>query len=367
MQKPSMLYQLETDAQLQPTVAAVTRPTVLLVSLNGFMDAGGAQRLLTEHLLATLEHRVVATFDIDQLLDYRGRRPLMTYDKDHWADYADPSLALYRVVDNDGTSFYILNGPEPDYQWERFIEAARQLMRFFGISLTLTAHGIPMAVPHTRPIGVSRHATTPDLLGDHDPVFGTVKVPGSVAGLLELRIGEAGERACGFAVHVPHYLAQSDFPSGALAALEAIVAVSGLSLPDAALQIAAADNIRAIESEVAKAPEASSVVSNLEQQYDAYVAGWQRRALLSGDDSRIPTAEELGQEFEEFLRERAAAERRQSGQGSRPGGGSGATETFGSTDAADPFGSNDAPGSTGTPTDPPFRRDQDDPGRGPQL
>ena len=42
-------------------------------------------------------------------------------------------------------------------------------------------------------------------------MFGTVQVPASWSALLELRLGESGHDALGFAVHVPHYLAQAEF------------------------------------------------------------------------------------------------------------------------------------------------------------
>lgn len=278
------------------------RAPVMIVAFSGFMDAGHCQRVLVDHLLATLDNEIIATLDVDELLDYRGRRPIMTFDRDHFSGYSDPMIALYRVVDDAGQPFLVLTGPEPDYQWERVIEAIRHLQRLFGVTLTVTSHGIPMAVPHTRPVGLSTHATHDHLRGDKEPVFGTVDVPSSLSSLLELRLGESGEQAVGYAVHVPHYLAQADFPAGALAALEAIVAQTGLDLPDAALQIAAADNLQAIEGEVAQAEGAGEVVSALEKQYDAFVAGRQRQALLSGDESQLPTAEELGEEFEAFLR-----------------------------------------------------------------
>ena len=87
MQDPAELYSFETD-----TDPRELRASVLLVSLGGFIDAGHTQRLMTEHVLATLEHTVVASFDVDQLLDYRGRRPAMVFDRDRWSSYGDPSL-----------------------------------------------------------------------------------------------------------------------------------------------------------------------------------------------------------------------------------------------------------------------------------
>ena len=240
MQDPAALYRLETDVDLSEASAPV-----LVVALAGFLDAGSTQRLLVQHLMATLDHRVVATFDIDQLLDYRGQRPLMTFDRDHWSDYDDPSLALYRFVDGAGTSFLLLAGPEPDYQWERTVAAVTDLSDRLGVKLTATAHGIPMAVPHTRPVEMSFHSTDEERRRSHRSVIGRVGVPGSLVGLLGLRLGELGRHALGYAVHVPHYLSQTEYPTASVAVLEALAKETGLTFPDSALRLAAAETMRA--------------------------------------------------------------------------------------------------------------------------
>jgi len=60
---------------------------------------------------------VIARFDVDDLIDYRARRPPMTFDTDHWQDYAAPELAVHLVHDAAGTPFLLLTGPEPDRRW----------------------------------------------------------------------------------------------------------------------------------------------------------------------------------------------------------------------------------------------------------
>ena len=297
MQDPSELYTIETDTPLGDL-----RVSVLLVSLGGFVDAGQTQRLMTDHVLATLPHTVVASFDVDQLIDYRGRRPVMTFDRDRWSSYADPSLLLYRVTDADGEPFLVLSGPEPDYQWERVVEAIRQLVRTLGVTLTVSIHGIPMAVPHTRPIGRTAHATTPGLIGEHHPLFGALQVPGSVCSLLELRLGESGHDALGFAIHVPHYLAQAQFADAAVVGLESFVTATGLNIPAEDLVAAAGLNRSEISQEIAGSDEVTQVVEALERQYDTYIEGRGRPSLLSTDIRDLPTADEIGAEFERFLR-----------------------------------------------------------------
>ncbi|MDQ1537241.1 MAG: hypothetical protein QOE58_1634 [Actinomycetota bacterium] len=297
MQDPSKLYSFETD-----TALGDLRASVLLVSLGGFVDAGQAQRLMTEHILATLPHTVVASFDIDQLMDYRGRRPAMTFDRDRWSTYDDPALNLYRVTDADGETFLVLYGPEPDYQWERAIGAIQQLNKLLGVTLTVSVHGIPMAVPHTRPIGQTAHATAPKLINEHDSLFGTVQVPGSITALLEMRLGEAGNDAIGYAVHVPHYLAQAQFADAAVVGLESFVSATGLNIPAEDLVATAGLNRAEILQEISKSEEVTQVVEALERQYDAYIQGREKPGLLATDVRDLPTADEIGAEFEQFLR-----------------------------------------------------------------
>jgi hypothetical protein len=304
VQNPSELYRFETDAEPQDL-----RASVMIVTLGGFVDAGQTQRLLTDHLLASSDGTVVASFDVDQLLDYRGRRPGMVFDSNRWVSYDDPALALHRLVDRDGTPFLLLAGPEPDYQWERVVEAIRELVVMLGVDLVVTAHGIPMAVPHTRPIGMTAHATDPRLVPEQLNPFGRVQVPGSLSSLLELRLGESGHDAMGFAIHVPHYLAQSEFADGAVTALNAITGATALDLPIDDLVAAAGLNRAEIAEELAGSDEVAQVVAALERQYDTFVEGLQKPSLLATDVSELPSADEIGAEFEQFLREVAEDER----------------------------------------------------------
>ncbi|MEO5874801.1 MAG: PAC2 family protein [Streptosporangiaceae bacterium] len=293
--RPEDLYEFEGEL---PQLAT----PVLLHSLDGFMDAGSAGRLVRDHILDTLEHRVIARFDLDELIDYRARRPLMMYDEDHWESYEKPELVLHLVEDTVGVSFLLLEGPEPDRSWELFVKAVRSLIEKLDVRLSVAFHGIPMGVPHTRPVGLTAHGTKPELLTWPKSPFGRVQVPGSAAGLLELRLGEWDHDAVGFAVHVPHYLAQSNYPAAAVMALETVVNATGLAIPGDELREAAAETDKEIAEQVAGSEEVEKVVRALEQQYDAFAGVSDRESLLA-ENTEMPTADELAAQFEQFLAE----------------------------------------------------------------
>lgn len=295
---PRELYVLDGGA----FSAAEVEGSVLVHNLAGFVDAGAAGRLAGESLLASLEHRVIATFDVDQLLDYRSRRPVMTFVRDHWESYDSPSLVLRLVHDASGRSFLLLTGPEPDHQWERFVAAVQGLVADLGVRLSIGLNAIPMAVPHTRPTGVTAHASRQELVAGFEPWVDQVQVPASVGSLLEFRLGEAGRDAMGFAVHVPHYLVQTEYPLATEALLDAVAGATGLDLPTAALRTAAERTRAEIDEQISGSEEVSAVVRALEAQYDAY-AGSRGRATLLSAERNLPTADELGAELEQFLAE----------------------------------------------------------------
>jgi predicted ATP-grasp superfamily ATP-dependent carboligase len=283
--------------------AAKLDGAVLLHYLDGFIDAGAAGRLLTAHLLGSLDHEAVVTFDVDRLIDYRSRRPPMTFDKDHWESYEAPMIAIHQVRDSAGTPFLMLTGPEPDHEWERFINGVRAVSSELGAELVVGFHGIPMGVPHTRPLNVTGHGTRPDLAVGSRPVVDRLQIPGSAASLLELRLGEDGRAAAGFAVHVPHYLAQAAYPAAAVALLESVTRATGLSLPDEALRDAAQRTDEEIERQVEASEEITELVQALERQYDEFVEASSAEGLLTDQDGNVPTADELGAQFERFLAE----------------------------------------------------------------
>lgn len=278
---------------------------VLLQALDGFVDAGGARRLAREHLLRR-GSQVVATFDADLLFDYRARRPAMLFAGDRWESYDDPLLAVHLLDDAAGAPYLLLAGPEPDVMWERWVRATVGLVRRFGVRLTVGLDAIPMAVPHTRPAGVIAHGTRSELVAGHEPWVQRVSVPGSAGHLLEHRLGQAGLDAVGFAVNVPHYLAQLDYPLAAEELLRAAAAASRLSFDTAALAEAAGSTREQVDAQVAQSDEVRAVVAALEQQYDAFVAG-RERSLLAGE-GRLPSGDELGAELERFLAERSRGE-----------------------------------------------------------
>ena len=303
---PEELYELGPAA---PGIANAP----MLHYLEGFIDAGNAGRLLAEHVLNSFPHETVARFDADRLIDYRSRRPLMTYDNSRWESYEVPELALHQLRDTAGRPFLLLTGPEPDHEWTLFTEAMLGLCARLDTGPAIGFLGIPAGMPHTRPLGVIAHATREGLVAGHQRLPSRIQVPGSAPALLELRFGEAGRDALGFAVQVPHYLAQTLYPPAALALLDSVIKTTGLEIPDTGLREASDRINEAIERQVAESAEVGDLVRALEQQYDTVAEAIQAQDAMGGgadlgagllaEGETMPTADEIAAQFERFLAE----------------------------------------------------------------
>ena len=99
---------LDPDALYASNIELFNSPALrglnLVMGFTGFADAGHVVKQINAELLDTLDAEPVAVFDADQLIDYRSRRPHVSFVEDHLQDYQAPKLALYRLTDGLGTS-----------------------------------------------------------------------------------------------------------------------------------------------------------------------------------------------------------------------------------------------------------------------
>jgi hypothetical protein len=294
---PDALYVSNAELFDDPALRGLN----LVMGFTGFADAGHVVKQITAELLDTLDSEVVAVFDADQLMDYRSRRPHVTFVEDHLQDYQAPTLALYRLVDGLGKPFLFLAGFEPDLQWERFARAVVRIVEHLDVNLVTWIHSIPMPVPHTRPVGVTVHGNRPELIEGISVWKPTVEVPAAVGHILELRLTEAGRNIAGYVIHVPHYLAEAEYPNAAVAGLEYLGAAASLMLPTDRLRESGREVGRQIAEQLEASEEVQQVVSRLETRYDEKAEGTVRRSLLADENDELPNADALGAAVEAYL------------------------------------------------------------------
>lgn len=284
--------------------ARVPRGLPLVVAMQGLSDAGSAVSQLEEYLWEHAAPEEVLRFNADLLLDYRARRPVITFDEDHFVDYSPEELVLALARDELGSPFLILSGYEPDFRWDQFIDTVLLLIHEFEVSVTVWAHAFPMPVPHTRPIAMTVSGSRDDLIEARSVWRPTTKLSASATHVLEYRLHSLGDEVVGFSFLVPHYLANSEYPEALLAALDGIMAATGLILSTDSVREAARGFRAQVDSQISGNSESMEMLRTLEHRYDAYMEDQETRSPLVSEDGTLPTADQIASELERFLADR---------------------------------------------------------------
>lgn len=271
---------------------------VLVLALDGWIDAGLAAQTARATLHQLLDPVTVATFDADDLLDHRARRPILHLVEGLLTGLTWPSITLQAATDADGNDLLLLVGAEPDHRWRAFSDAVVDLAMEFGARLVVGLGAYPAPVPHTRPTRLASSASD-EHLARFCSVRTTVDVPGGVQGAIERRAAELGVPAVGLWAQVPHYASALPSPAAAAALLDGLAQVGGLSLGTDELHQQAAVTRDRIDELVGANPEHLAMVRTLEESWDAE-EGSTGPDLTAGS---IPSGDELAAELERFLRE----------------------------------------------------------------
>jgi predicted ATP-grasp superfamily ATP-dependent carboligase len=272
----------------------------LIAAINGFTDAGGSVAQVADSVFANLDCELVIQFDNDQLLDYRSRRPIMYFEKDHIASYEPAILGIYLCQDEAGEQFLFLHGYEPDFKWEAFAAAIQQLVEHLQVAEFLWVHSIPFPIPHTRPLGVTVSGNRKELAARFSEWRPETQVPGNVLHLLEFSLSASQLPCTGFVLLVPHYISDSEYPKAAISAFELIGAATGLVFPTDELREQNKRFESKLDKQITENADLARMVENLEQGYQSE-RNAPMRASVQPVTPVIPSADDLAADIEEYL------------------------------------------------------------------
>jgi len=269
---------------------------LLVVSLEGWIDAGLAAGSAMGALLGSMPHELLADFDGDELIDHRARRPILRVSNGVSTDLRWPTIELRLATNRTGRSVLLLTGPEPDMRWHQFTAEVVQLATRLGVELVIGLGAFPAPVPHTRPVRLAATATDSDLAGRVGFIPATLDVPAGAQASLEYAFGQAGIPAVGLWARVPHYAAAMPYPAAAAALLDELAKLTEIEVETQALRAAATTTHAQIDQLIAASEDHVALVRQLEAQHDGEQG---MSATMFGD---IPSGDEIAAELERFLR-----------------------------------------------------------------
>ncbi len=269
---------------------------VFVHALTGPHDSGQACKLLTTHLLDTLQHERLITFHPDDYVLYSANRPAISLVGHTYVDYEPIEIGIDQVRDDEGHDFLLLHGPEPDLNWEHFSSSIAGIMAAIETPLAIGCRAVAMTIPHTRPVHVLEHGNTDDIPSDQDAEQAH-RWPASMSATLEFKIGAAGVPSVGFTAGVPFYAQNGWYPQAGSELVRRISARSGLALPLGDLEAAHAQAEGDIAAQVAQDENLAHALRLLEEGYDEKL-GEENQLHNLGD---LPSADEIGAAAEAFL------------------------------------------------------------------
>lgn len=274
------LYRLDEHAPLDAPV--------VLAAFDGWVDAGSAAT--SALALVARDGVVIATFDADQLFDYRSRRPVLEIQDGRPSSLAWPEVTL-KHVRVGGRDLLVLSGAEPDDRWRALGVAIAELARQLDVRGWVSLGSIPAAVPHTRPVPIHGTESEPGLLrgGVTPGPTGLLRVPAAALSMLEIAVAEAGVPAVGYFAQIPHYVT-GHYAIAAVGLLRTLERHLGVNLPRGDLD----EEARQLRSRLDGATAADETTRAYVERLEAMV-----------DESRLPEGDDLISEIERFLHDRS--------------------------------------------------------------
>jgi len=269
---------------------------VLVLGMDGWIDAGLGAGTAMAHLLNLVPTEVLGTFDREELIDYRARRPMVPIENGLAGELSWPEIRLRSGRDPAGHDVLALVGPEPDMRWSTFVHDVVELSKQLGVRLVTSLGAFPLSVPHTRPVRLAATGNSRELVDLVGVVSGTMEVPAGIHAALQEGFGQAGIPAIGMWARVPMYAAGMPYPAASAALIEGLARVAKLELDATELQEAADLATARIDELIAGSEEHQEMVRQLELAVDA------EESAPPLDFSNLPSGDEIGAELERFLR-----------------------------------------------------------------
>lgn len=277
---------------------------IMIVMLNGWIDAAGAAAATMHELSQACESTPVLSFDDDIYVDYRARRPTMELRDGLNTNLVWPTIEMRSGRTPGGRDVLFLVGPEPDMAWRRFGRAVSTLAVDFGVTKMVSLGAYPFAAPHTRPARLSVSSPSIDVLSSVTFARSSVDVPAGMAGVLEHAMQAQRIPSLGIWAQVPHYVSAMEYPAASVALLDGLEEATGISIEALGLRNEVAEHRSRLDRMIAEKSEHESMVRQLEELHDLAIEQ-ESDPAEEPVDLELRSGDELAAEIQEFFRDQS--------------------------------------------------------------
>jgi predicted ATP-grasp superfamily ATP-dependent carboligase len=290
----------------------------LVCAFQGWNDGGEAASVAARYLMERWNAEPFGRIDAEEFYDFQVNRPSVRLEDgvSRVIDWPNPGFA---AASPPGRDVVFLTAADPSVRWQAFTAAVLDACGELRVSLLVTLGGFLTDVPHGRPVPVVGSARSPEEAERLGLAQSRYEGPTGIVGVIHDAANRAGIASVSLWTAVPHYLPVTPNPKAALALVERACAVLGTVVDTDALNLAVGRWERGVARLLAENDELNEYASRLEAGADDAEEDEESEmgdeAGGQGDESlrdlgsvSLPSRDELADEVERFLRERAHGE-----------------------------------------------------------
>ncbi len=271
---------------------------VVVVALEGWIDAGFAAEQAMSHIMKHTDPTVLGMFDANELIDFRSRRPTMIISDGVNKGINWPKIEILAAHDGFGNDLLLVVGVEPDLRWREFSREVVDLAFNLQAKFIVGFGAFPAPAPHTRPVRLAATSTDEELAKQVGFINGSIEVPAGIQAAIEEASLRKNIRTIGLWARVPHYVASMKFPGAAAALIDGLCQITGVSLDSSELFAQADITGEKVDQLISESDEHVNMVKLLESNIDISEGN-----ALEVDE--IPSGDEIADELEKFLRDQS--------------------------------------------------------------
>jgi len=248
----------------------------LLAGFAGWPDGGGVSTGVVDFLVSYLAAERIGEIPLDDLYiassPSSASRPVVQIQQGLIQSLHFPVNEIYAwQSQSEAPDLILLQGIEPDLNWQEFVEAVMECVEVFGVQRVYTVGGYLDYAPHTRVPRISATVTHPELqkaLSAYDVEQADYEGPTSIQSYLLAHCQSVGIEGIGLWAGTPSYI-QGTYPKVVQVMLELLSRTWNLPLEFSMFEEQTAELESSLHEQIDSSPELAEYIKRLEQAYDS--------------------------------------------------------------------------------------------------
>jgi hypothetical protein len=242
------------------TLPELSSPRTLLIAFSGWSDAGSAATNAVQYAAAQMSAQKFASIDGEEFFDFTVQRPLVRLDEQQIRQLDWPGWQF-----SAARNLVFATGPEPHFKWQTFCGLVERLLEEVRVERVALLGAFLAEVLYTDPVPLTGFSSEPSLLERLRVSPTAYQGPTGIVGALADRVRRRSLPLFSLWAAIPHYIAGTPNPRGALALLLKLREWIELPIDLAPLESAAATFQSQLLEAVEGNAELSKYIRNLKK------------------------------------------------------------------------------------------------------